>query len=233
MQNEKIKLTFIGHSCFLIEHKGTQLIIDPFITDNPLAKISSDDLRVDYILLTHGHGDHFGDSLRIAQNNNATVIAPFELAKAIEKRGIQTHAMHIGGGYNFEFGRVKMTIAHHGSGADLGGQAFAYMGNPCGYVLTLGGKNIYHAGDTGLFLDMQLIGKLNHLDVALLPIGDNFTMGIDDAVHAVKFLKPDLTIPMHYNTFPLIQADPQEFVIKISKYDFQAHILDIHESIEI
>ena len=141
--------------------------------------------------------------------------------------------MHIGGGFNFPFGRVKLTIAHHGSAANLGEDALTYLGNPCGFVLTLGGTNIYHAGDTGIFLDMQLIGELTPLDVALLPIGDNFTMGIDDAVRATELLKPGMVIPMHYQTFDVIMADPMEFKQKAEAAGFSARVLEIGETIEI
>ncbi len=224
------KLTFLGHGAFILENESTRLIFDPFISGNPLAPIQPDEIEVDYVLLTHGHGDHFGDGLEIAKRNNAVIIAPFELAMACGKQGAEVHPMHIGGSFQFPFGRVKLTIAHHGSGADLGGDTFAYMGNPCGFVVTLDGKTLYHAGDTGLFLDMKLIGELDPLDVALLPIGDNFTMGIDDAVKAVEFLKPKTAVPMHFNTFDLIQADPQNFKIKVDQNGGQAHVMEVGES---
>jgi len=139
--------------------------------------------------------------------------------------------MHIGGSFKFPFGRVKLTIAHHGSGAEIDGE-MTYMGNPCGFLVTLGGKTLYHAGDTGLFMDMQLIGEMNTIDVALLPIGDNFTMGIDDAVKAVEFLKPKLTIPMHYKTFEVIDVNPQEFIDKVKAKGFMARVVDISGSLE-
>lgn len=227
------KLTFLSHDVFFIEHENYRLIIDPFLNGNPKAPIAAKDVNVDYVLLTHGHGDHLGDGLEIAKANNATIIAPFELATFCQNKGCKAHGMHIGGGYNFPFGRVKLTIAHHGSAADLGGDALTYLGNPCGYVLTLGGKNMYHAGDTGLFLDMQLIGELTPLDVALLPIGDNFTMGIDDAVRATEMLKPKLVIPMHYQTFDVIMTDPEEFKKKVQDAGYNARILEIGETIEV
>jgi L-ascorbate metabolism protein UlaG (beta-lactamase superfamily) len=226
------KLTFLSHDVFLIEYESFRLIIDPFLTGNPKAPVAATDIKVDYVLLTHGHGDHLGDGIDIALANNATIIAPFELATYCQNEGCLAHAMHIGGGFNFPFGRVKLTIAHHGSAADLGGDTLTYMGNPCGFVLSLGDKNIYHAGDTGLFLDMQLIGELTPLDVALLPIGDNFTMGIDDAVKATEFLKPKLAIPMHYRTFDVIMTDPEEFQAKAQAAGFSVRIMDIGETIE-
>jgi len=227
------KLTYLSHDVFLVEQDGTRLIIDPFLSGNPKAQVTAEEIEVDYVLLTHGHGDHLGDGIEIAQANEATIIAPFELATYCGNKGCHVHPMHIGGGYNFPFGRVKLTIAHHGSAADLGGETLTCLGNPCGFVLTLGDKNIYHAGDTGLFLDMQLIGELTPLDVALLPIGDNFTMGIDDAVKAVQFLKPKLAIPMHYQTFDVIMADPDEFVKKVNAAGFQARVMGIGQRIEI
>jgi len=187
---------------------------------------------VDYVLLTHGHGDHLGDGIEIAKANNATIIAPFELASYCGKQGVQVHPMHIGGGHDFPFGRVKLTIAHHGSGADLGGDSLAYMGNPCGFLVTMDGKTLYHAGDTGLFLDMKLIGERAKIDVALLPIGDNFTMGAEDAVTAASFLRPEVTIPMHFNTFDVIEADPYAFQQSAETAGHKVVVLDFGGSFE-
>ena len=225
------KLTFLGHAAFLLENGGTRLIIDPFLTGNPIAGTNPEELSVDYVLLTHGHGDHLGDGVTIAQKNDATIVAPFELATYCANNGCKVHPMHIGGAHDFPFGRVKLTIAHHGSGADLGGDSLAYMGNPCGFLVTLGGKTVYHAGDTGLFLDMKLIGEMHKIDVALLPIGDNFTMGIDDAVKAAEFLQADINVPMHYKTFEVIEADPQEFAKKIEALGLKAQVLEIGGSL--
>jgi L-ascorbate metabolism protein UlaG (beta-lactamase superfamily) len=187
---------------------------------------------VGYVLLTHGHGDHLGDGISIAKKNNATVIAPYELATYCSNVGCQVHPMHIGGGYDFPFGRIKLTTAHHGSGADLGDKALAYMGNPCGFLVTIGDKTVYHAGDTALFMDMKLIGEMNTIDVALLPIGDNFTMGIPDAVKAVEFLQPRLSVPMHYKTFDVIDADPIEFRRQVESMGLAARVLEVGESME-
>ncbi len=227
------KLTYLSHDVFLIENEGVRLIIDPFLSGNPKAGVKAEDVQADWVLLTHGHGDHLGDGIDIAKRNNATIIAPYELATYCQNKGCQVHPMHIGGGFNFPFGRVKLTIAHHGSAVDLGGEALAYMGNPCGFVVGVGGKNIYHAGDTGLFLDMQLIGEMTPLDVALLPIGDNFTMGIDDAVKATELLKPGLVIPMHYDTFDVIMADPEDFKKKAEAKGFKARVMQVGETIEV
>lgn len=224
------KLTFLGHSAWYIEGNNVRMVIDPFLTDNPQARVKPSDLTVDYVLLTHGHGDHLGDGIEMAKQNHATVVAPYELAMYCQSKGVEkVHPMHIGGGFNFPFGRIKLTIAHHGSMTPDG----TYAGNPCGFLVTMDGKTIYHAGDTGLFYDMKLIGEMNAIDVALLPIGDNFTMGIDDAVKAAELLQPGLVIPMHYQTFDVINVNPQDFIDKVSAKGIQARIVPPGESIEI
>lgn len=222
------KLTFLSHASFMVEGASTQIVFDPFLTGNPLAILKPDEITTDYIILTHGHGDHFGDSLEIAKSNNATIIAPNELALYCESKGAKAHPMHIGGAFNFPFGRVKLTIAHHGSSVPDG----TYTGNPAGVLLTMDDKTFYHAGDTGLFYDMKLIGEMNQIHVAALPIGDNFTMGIDDAVKATEFLQPDMVIPIHYKTFDVIDVDPEEFVSKVQSKGFKAKILNIGESLD-
>lgn len=224
-----LKLTYYSHSAFGLDDGKTSLIIDPFLTGNPAAPVKAKDVKVDYVILTHAHGDHLGDGLEIALRNGATIIAVNELANYCIEKGAKAHNMHIGGGYSFPFGRVKFTIAHHGSAAPDG----AYTGNPAGVVVTIDGKSIYHSGDTGLFYDMKLIGEMNPLDVALLPIGDNFTMGIDDAAKAVELLNPKIAIPMHYNTWPVIAADPMEFVSKVEKKGYKARVMKAGETIEL
>lgn len=224
-----LKLTYYSHSAFGLDDGKTSLIIDPFLTGNPAAPVKAKDVKVDYVILTHAHGDHLGDGLEIALRNGATIIAVNELANYCIEKGAKAHNMHIGGGYSFPFGRVKFTIAHHGSAAPDG----AYTGNPAGVVVTIDGKSIYHSGDTGLFYDMKLIGEMNPLDVALLPIGDNFTMGIDDAAKAVELLNPKIAIPMHYNTLPVIAADPMEFVSKVEKKGYKARVMKAGETIEL
>lgn len=224
-----LEITYLGHSGFLLSDGKTRLVVDPFLTGNPLAPLAPETLKIDYVLLTHGHGDHLGDGIQIALANNATIIACYELATYCSSKGCKIHPMAIGGAFHFPFGRVKLTIAHHGSGAEVDGE-FKYLGNPCGFLITLAQKTIYHAGDTGLFLDLKLIGDLNAIDVALLPIGDNFTMGIDDAVKAVEFLHPRLAVPMHFHTFDIIDTDPNEFVRKVQKIGFQSEIFPIGET---
>ena len=225
------KLTYLSHSAFLLEGGGSTVIIDPFLSGNPLASIQAKDVKVDWIFLTHGHGDHLGDAIEIAKANDATIIAPFELAGYCGAKGVNVHPMHIGGAHNFPFGRVKLTIAHHGS-AIVDGENITYTGNPCGVLITINGKTFFHPGDTGLFYDMKLIGEMNKIDLAVLPIGDNFTMGIDDAVKATEFLQPGKVIPMHYKTFDVIDVDPQEFVAKVQAKGFSAEVLDFGGSIE-
>lgn len=224
-----LKATFLGHSCVMATDGKHNIIIDPFLTDNPQAKMKADDVKVDFILVTHGHGDHLGDSIPIAKNNKATIIAPNELAVYVAKQGVESHPMHIGGAYNFPFGRVKLTIAHHGSAA---GDDLEYTGNPCGFIINMGGKTMYHPGDTGLFYDMKLIGEMNKIDLAFLPIGDNFTMGIDDAVKAVEFLHPGKVVPIHYKTWPLIDTEPQEFLDKIKGSGTEGVLIKPGESVE-
>jgi len=219
---------FLGHSCVHLSNGTHNLIIDPFISGNPKAAIKPEEVKVDYVLLTHGHGDHLGDGVEIAKKNKATIIASHELCNYCAQQGCEVHNMHIGGGFNFDFGRVKLTIAHHGGGA--GENDLIYTGPPVGFVVTMDGKTLYHSGDTGLFLDMKLIGELNKIDLAFLPIGDNFTMGIDDAVKAVEFLKPKKVVPFHYDTFDLIQADPKEFASKVK--GSEVTILEPGESVE-
>ncbi|MEE8403930.1 MAG: metal-dependent hydrolase [candidate division Zixibacteria bacterium] len=204
---------FLGQSCITIQDGDHKIIIDPFLTGNPLAGAKQEEIECSHVLLTHGHGDHFGDTLEIAKRNDATVIATYELASFCGSKGLKFHPMHIGGAHDFDFGRVKLTIAHHGGG--FGENAEIYTGPPVGFLITMGGKTVYSAGDTGLFYDMKLIGEMNQIDLAFLPIGDNFTMGIDDAVKAVEFLNPKKVVPVHYNTFPLIEQDPQEFAGKV------------------
>ena len=222
------KITFLGHSAFYMEGEKGKLVIDPFLTGNPVAQIKPEDLKVDFVLLTHGHGDHIGDAVDIAKANNATIIAPFELANYCADQGANVHPMHIGGARQFPFGKVKLTIAHHGSAAPDG----TYTGNPCGFLITMDGKTFYHSGDTGLFYDMKLIGEMNSIDVAVLPIGDNFTMGVDDAVKATEFLKPKMVIPMHFKTFDVIDVEPGDFVSKVKVLGFNSEILAVNGNYE-
>lgn len=203
-----MRVTYLGHAGFFLEGSA-KIAIDPFITGNPAAKHRVDEIRADLVLVSHGHGDHLGDAVPIARQSGGTVVGVYELANYCLRNGAQAHPLHIGGSRSFGAAKVKLTPAWHGTG--FGDGPMEYLGTPCGFVINMDGKNIYHAGDTGLFGDMELIGRMHPIDLALLPIGDNFTMGPEDALEAVKMLRPGLVIPMHYNTWPLIQQDPLKF----------------------
>ena len=207
-----VKLTWFGHACWKIENSKSSLLIDPFLSGNPVAPVTADQVKPDFILVSHGHGDHLGDTVNIAKRTGATVLSNFEIANYCEGQGCKAHPLHIGGSREFPFGRLKLTIAHHGSSFPDG----RYAGNPSGFIITIGKIKIYDAADTGLFYDMKLIGE-EGIDVALLPIGDNFTMGPDDALRAAKLIKPKVLIPMHYNTFELIKQDSKSFAARMKK----------------
>ncbi|WP_129600878.1 metal-dependent hydrolase [Anaerophilus nitritogenes] len=210
-----MKIQFLGHSCFYVEENNFKALIDPFMTGNESCPLSPCDFSsITHIFVTHGHTDHLGDTLEIAKKNDATVITNYEIACFLKENDVNAHPMHIGGRTSFDFGVVKMTPALHGSSIQTK-EGILYGGNPCGFVIEVKNHKIYHAGDTGLTMDMKLL-EIENIDVALLPIGGNFTMDIQDASLAVDFIKPKKVIPMHYNTFPLIQADPLQFKTKIT-----------------
>jgi L-ascorbate metabolism protein UlaG (beta-lactamase superfamily) len=206
------RLHFLGHACLLFESDGKYILIDPFLTGNPMAPIKADAVPADFILVSHGHGDHVGDAVAIAKRTGATVVANYEIAGWLEKQGVKkVHGMQHGGSWAFPFGTVKMTLAFHGSQLPDG----SCGGNPCGFYITFkDGQRVYDAADTGLFGDMRLIGE-EGIDLALLPIGDNFTMGPDDALRALAMLKPGRVVPMHYNTFDLIKQDPNAWAERV------------------
>ena len=225
-----MKLKYFGHSAFQMTTKGGQIIlIDPFLDDNPVSPVKSKDVKADYIIVTHGHGDHVGDSFKIAKKSNSLFICVNELAEWVKSKGFNAHNMHIGGAHNFDFGRIKFTIAHHGSMTPDN----QYAGEPSGVLITIEGKTIYHTGDTGLFYDMKLIGEMNPIDYMLLPIGDNYTMGITDAVKAVELANPKVAIPMHFNTFPVIHSAPINFKKLVESKGFKCKIMDFGEEIEL
>jgi L-ascorbate metabolism protein UlaG (beta-lactamase superfamily) len=222
--------TFLGHGTHPVETDGTTLLIDPFLTNNPQAAVSADEVEPDYIFVSHGHGDHVGDTIEIAKRTGALVISNADICGHFGKQGLNVHGQHIGGGYHHPFGYLKMTIAFHGSGMPDG----SYGGNPGGMHLTTNdGKTIYIACDTGLFSDMALYGE-GGLDLAVLPIGDNYTMGPDDALKAVKLLKPTTVIPCHYNTWPPIEQDAEAWVAQVNaETDSKALILAPGESFSL
>ncbi len=211
-----IKAKFLGHSCFEIygEDKTERILIDPFLSDNPMAGGKASEMMPTHILLTHGHGDHVGDAITIAKASGAKMLGVFELMNYCQSKGAENviHA-HMGGRIPFEFGWVKLVPAFHSSSTHDG----VYTGNPVGFVINYYGHHFYHAGDTGIFGDMALIARLHKVDTAMLPIGGTFTMDIPEAVEAVSMLQCSNVIPMHYNTFPPIEADPEVFKKKVEE----------------
>lgn len=215
---------YYGHACFELETGFGNILFDPFLTGNPAASIEAKDVSCDYILLTHAHGDHFGDAVEIAQNNNAKVISTPEVLGLFPSTYQNVHGMNLGGSYDFPFGTVTMVPALHSAGVA--------GGTPCGFVLRLKEDlNIYFAGDTALFSDMKLIGERQKIDCAILPIGDNYTMGMEDAAKAVKLIKPTNVIPVHYNTWDVIRQRPEVFKMYVeSKTPAAVHIVNPGES---
>jgi L-ascorbate metabolism protein UlaG (beta-lactamase superfamily) len=222
------QFTWYGHAALGLTINGTQVLIDPFLTGNPAASITPDAVSPAFILLSHGHGDHLGDTVAIAKRSGATVITNFELAQWLEKKGVRAHGQHLGGGHQWPFGYVKLTLALHGSALPDG----SYGGNPCGFLITTPEQQrIYLACDTGLFGDMALIGE-EGIDLAVLPIGDNFTMGPDDALRAVKLIRPKHAIPVHYDTFGLIAQDAKAWATRVkAETRAQPHVLKPGESL--
>lgn len=224
-------VSFHGHSLVKIKTGKFTILIDPFITGNKLTDLDVSEEKPDVILLTHGHNDHVGDTIALAKENDVLVIAPFELAEFLDLQGVKTHAMHIGGARTFVFGKVKFTQAFHGSSYTTEKNEIIYTGMPGGILFTAEGKTIYHAGDTALFGDMKMIGERHPIDVAFLPIGDNFTMGIEDAAYAVELLKPKAVVPIHFNTFLPIEQNPQEFKDLVTTAE--VYVLEAGEGFEI
>lgn len=209
-----MKLRFLGHGATEIADGTTTLLIDPFITGNPVCPVKAEELRPDYILLTHFHGDHVGDTVELAGRTGATVITTYEGGLELESKGVKVHTMGLGGKYKFPFGLVRCTMAIHGSGV-AGGHA-------AGFVIHMGGKRIYHAGDTCLFSDLKLLNGVIEqpgIDVALLPIGDNYTMGPEEAAIATEWIGPKVVIPIHWGTFPVLVKDPGEFTRRVAEAD--------------
>ena len=205
------ELTWLGHGSWSIKPRGQAILLDPFLDDSPVSPVKSGEVDADWILVSHGHFDHMADAERIARRTGATIIANFEICQWFAAKGLEkTHAMNLGGGFDFPFGRVKMTIAHHTSMLPDG----ANGGNPAGFVVALPEGNVYFACDTGLFSDMRLIGACG-LALAALPIGDNYTMGPDDALEAVRLLAPRRVVPVHNKTWPLIDQDADAWAARV------------------
>jgi len=224
------KVTWFGHAALGLETGGFHILVDPCLSDNPAASCTPEQVNADFILLSHGHDDHVGDTLAIARRTNATVISNAEISGWLKKQGLKTHAQHLGGGYRHPFGYLKLTLAIHGSGLPDG----SYGGNPAGFLLTtLDDKKIYMACDTGLFGDMRLIGE-EGIDLAVLPIGDNYTMGPDDSLRAVKLIQPSHVIPIHYNTWEVIAQDPIAWSRRVEEEtSASVHVLKPGESFNL
>lgn len=226
-----MKITFYGQNCLGLEIKGKHILVDPFISGNELAKdkVNIDEIKADYILLTHAHSDHTLDAEAIAKRTKAVIVSNFEIATHYEEKGIEVHPMNIGGRWTFDFGEVKYVTAHHTSSFGDG----KYGGQPGGFIIKGEHKNIYIAGDTALTMDMKLIPLYAKLDLAILPIGDNFTMGIDDAIVACDFVECDKVLGVHYDTFGFIEIDHDQAKKKFYDAGKDLMLLDIGESIEL
>ncbi len=211
----KMKVSYHGHSVVKVETDKHTILIDPFISGNEACDLDAETVKADVILLTHGHNDHVGDTMEIAKRNDALVVAPNELAVYLGFQGLNTHPMHIGGAHEFDFGRVKFTQAFHGSSYTEEDNTIVYTGMPAGILLTIDGKTIYHVGDTALFSDLKMIGDMNTIDLAFVPIGDNFTMGPEDALVATDWIRAKVVVPVHYDTFPVIKQDPEAFAKQV------------------
>lgn len=221
-----MKIVYHGHSCIQLITNGKSLIIDPFLRGNPLAVTKPEDIKTDYILLTHAHTDHILDAEPIARANDATVVATFELAMYMSTRkNLKTIDMNIGGTVDLGFAKAKMIQAFHSSGIFLEEGEIIYGGMPAGFIIQAEGLTLLHAGDTALFSDMKMIGDRHPIDIAFLPIGDHYTMGPDDALQAAKWFGAKLVVPIHYDSFPPIRQDADAFVKRLEAQGQQGRVL--------
>ena len=225
-----MKITYYGHACFAVQVSNRALLFDPFISGNELARnIDPKTVPADYILVSHGHADHVGDAVEIAKRTNATVVSNFEVINWFNKQGVtKGHPLNHGGGHTFDFGRVKFVNAIHSSSLPDG----TFGGNPGGFVVETADGNFYYSGDTALTMDMELIGDSTHLKFAALCIGDNFTMGVDDAIEAAKLIRCDQVLGVHYNTFPPIRIDEKAAVQRFKDAGKTLHLLKPGETVE-
>jgi L-ascorbate metabolism protein UlaG (beta-lactamase superfamily) len=230
--NTTMKFTYLGHAAGYLETSSERFLFDPFLTGNPKASTGPEGVDPTYILLTHGHSDHLGDSVAISKRTGAAIITTFELSQWLAAQGAKIEPMNHGGSHDFSFGRVTITIAFHSASIIEEGGRPLYLGEPAGIVLETDGRTIYHAGDTALFSDMRLIAEEAPIDLALLPIGDRFTMGPKQAKKAVEFLRPKHVVPIHYGTFPALTGDPHEFVKLAKGTDAEIHVLRPGESMD-
>ena len=226
-----MNITFLGHACLLMEWQGSEILVDPFISGNEKAKgkVELAKLNPDFILVTHAHQDHILDVEAIAEKSGAVIVSNYEIAMYYEKKGLKAHPMNHGGQWKFAFGMVKYVNAIHTSSFPDG----SYGGQPGGFIISTEGKTIYIAGDTALTKDMELIPMQSTLDLAILPIGDNFTMGVDDAVIASDFLQCDKVLGYHFDTFGFIEIDHREAIKKFKDANKTLHLLEIGESLSI
>lgn len=226
-----MRLTYYGQSCFAVDAGGKNLLFDPFITLNELAKhINIAGIKADYILVSHGHGDHIADCVQIARQNQATVIGSFEVVNWLNSKGVEKyHPMNHGGKWQFDFGTVKCTNAIHSSGMPDG----SYGGNPLGFIVTTAGKTFYYSGDTALTMDMQLVPRWGKLDFAVLPIGDNFTMGYEDAIMAAEMIQCKNIVGVHYDSFDFIKIDHEKVKKAFAGAGIHLHLIKIGESIDV
>lgn len=228
----EVRITWLGHAAFLLKAEK-KVLIDPFISGNPKAPCSPEELNPDIIAVTHGHRDHLGDTIEIGKRTGCRIVSIHEVANYIKSKGVFAEGMNKGGEVNIECVSLTMTEALHSSSIDASGFRFD-GGCPAGFVIGIGGHSIYHAGDTGVFGDMQLIAELYEPEVALLPIGGRFTMGIKEAVKAVELIRPKIVVPMHYNTFDVIKQDPEEFKRAVeAKVDTKVVIMKPGETITL